>query len=93
MRAWRALVRTRVMVNLTTGTVFDGILWQARGGLLVLREASIHEPRGERPWRKVDGEVVLEVSRVEFVQVVPTPLHPPLELVRERAGASHGARY
>jgi hypothetical protein len=84
VRGWRALVRTRVMVNLTTGTVFDGILWQAKGGLLVLREASIHEPRGERPWRKVDGEVVLEVSRVEFVQVVPVPLHPPLELVRDR---------
>jgi hypothetical protein len=92
VRGWRSLVRTRVMVNLTTGAVFDGILWQARGGLLVLREASIHEPRGERPWRKVDGEVVVEVSRVEFVQVVPTPAPAPLELVRDRP-AAFGARY
>ena len=73
MRAWRRLIRRRVVANLVTGTVFDGILWSTRGGLLVLREARIHEPRGEVPWRRVDGEVVVELSRVEFIQVVPGP--------------------
>jgi hypothetical protein len=37
--------------------------------------------------------VVLEVSRVEFVQVVPAPTVPPLELVRDRTAAAYGARY
>ncbi len=63
----RTAVRRRVVVNLTSGRAFEGILWAQRGPLLVLRDATMHEPR--LPPAPVDGEVVVERSKVEFMQV------------------------
>lgn len=57
----------RVMVNLATGNAIDGILWDERGPLLVLRDASLHEDGGSAP---LDGEVIVERDRIAFVQVV-----------------------
>ncbi|MDT0381424.1 hypothetical protein RM572_21940 [Streptomyces sp. DSM 42041] len=69
MFAWRrTAVRKRVVVNLAD-RAFDGVLWAKRGPLLVLRDARLLEP-GREPV-PVDGEVVVERARVEFVQVVP----------------------
>lgn len=65
--AWRGLVRQHVVVN-TAERAFAGILWAQRGPLLVLRNVEIHEP-GAKP-QAVDGEVVVERSRVEFIQIV-----------------------
>lgn len=68
MFAWRrTAVRRRVMVNLAT-KAFDGVLWAQRGPLLVLRDARLLEP-GREP-QAVDGEVVIERSRIEFTQVL-----------------------
>lgn len=65
--SWRGLVRRNVVVNLRTGRAFAGILWAQRGPLLVLRNATMHEP-GATP-TPVDGEVVVERIEVEFIQV------------------------
>lgn len=68
MRAYRKIaLNRRVVVNLTTGSAIEGVLWAERGPLVVLKDASLHEPgRGSLP---MDGEVVIERDRINFVQV------------------------
>jgi hypothetical protein len=69
MFAWRrTAVRKGVVVNLAD-KAFSGILWAQRGPLLVLRDVELLEA-GRAP-QKVDGEVVIERSRVQFTQVLP----------------------
>lgn len=60
----------RVIVNTTDPNVsFHAVLWKARGQWLTLRDAVLLTP--EKPsGQKVDGEVVLERSRVTFTQVL-----------------------
>jgi hypothetical protein len=68
MRAWtRAAARRRVIVN-TSEHAVSGILYKQVGPLLVLRDASLLTPGG--PATPISGEVLIERSRVEFVQVV-----------------------
>lgn len=68
MFAWRrTAVRKRVIVNLAD-KAFRGILWAQRGPLLVLRDAELLEA-GRDP-QPVDGEIVVERSKVEFTQVL-----------------------
>jgi len=68
--AWRrTAVRKRVVVNLAD-KAFAGILWAQRGPLLVLRDVELLEAGREA--QRVDGEVVVERSRVEFTQVLAT---------------------
>lgn len=68
MFAWRrTAVRKRVVVNLSD-KAFRGILWAQRGPLLVLRDAVLLEA-GREP-QPVDGEVVVERTKVEFTQVL-----------------------
>lgn len=68
MFAWRrTAVRKRVVVNLAD-KAFSGILWAKRGPLLVLRDVELLEA-GRAP-QPVDGEVVIERARVEFMQVL-----------------------
>ncbi|MGW0566081.1 hypothetical protein [Streptomyces tauricus] len=68
MFAWRrTAVRKRVVVNLSD-KAFRGILWAQRGPLLVLRDAELLEA-GREP-QPVDGEIVVERSKVEFTQVL-----------------------
>jgi hypothetical protein len=64
----RVAVRRQVIVNLTSGAAFRGILFRQAGPLLVLRNAELLAA-GEQPM-PIDGEVVIERSRVEFVQIV-----------------------
>lgn len=69
MFAWRrTALRRRVLVNLRTEKAFRGVLWAKRGPLLVLKEVEILEA-GRDPL-KVDGEVVVERSNVDFLQVL-----------------------
>jgi hypothetical protein len=65
----RTALHKRVIVNLAD-KAFAGILWARRGSLLVLRDAELFQP-GAEPAR-LDGEVVIERSRVEFIQI-PAP--------------------
>jgi hypothetical protein len=64
----RTAVHRRVIVNFSD-KAFDAILWAQRGPLLVLREARLLQPGAEPV--QMDGEVVVERSRVEFIQVTP----------------------
>lgn len=64
----RLAVRRRVMVNLVDGKAVSGVLWARRGRLLVLKDATLHEPGAEPT--TVDGEVLVERHRVDFVQVL-----------------------
>lgn len=57
----------RVVVNLTTGAAIEGVLWDERGPVIVLRDARLHNEGGTAP---LDGEVIVERARIDFVQVV-----------------------
>ena len=59
----------RVVVNTKTDRVFRGVLWRKCWRYLVLRNAELVKPGGETV--RVDGEVVIEVANVDFVQVLP----------------------
>lgn len=64
----RTALRKRVVVNLPD-KAFTGVLWAKRGPLLVLRGVELLEA-GRAP-QPIDGEIVVERARVEFIQVVP----------------------
>lgn len=70
MFAWRrSALRRRVLVNLKTEKAFRGVLFAQRGPLLVLKDVELLEA-GREPVR-VDGDVLVERSNVDFVQVLP----------------------
>jgi hypothetical protein len=62
----RTAVHRRVIINLAD-KAFDAMLWAQRGPLLVLRDAKLLQPGAEPT--PLDGEVVVERTRVEFIQV------------------------
>lgn len=64
----RTAVRRTVVVSLVDGRAIRGVLWSRRGGLLVLRGAQLLEPSAGPV--DMDGEIVIERARVDFVQVV-----------------------
>lgn len=64
-------LRRRVLVNLKTGKAVSGVLWTRRRRLLVLKDATLYERR-DAPV-SIDGDVVIERSNVDFVQVLPLP--------------------
>jgi small nuclear ribonucleoprotein (snRNP)-like protein len=63
----RTLNRKSVVVNLHSSRAFVGILWARRGPLIVLRNVVMHEPGAQAS--PVDGEIVIERSQIEFIQV------------------------
>jgi small nuclear ribonucleoprotein (snRNP)-like protein len=65
---WFYAVKRRVIVNTKSGRAFRGVLWLRRWGYLVLRNAEMLQPGGQVT--SVDGEVVIESSNVDFIQVV-----------------------
>lgn len=62
-------LRRRVLVNLKTGKAVAGVLWTRRRGVIVLKSATLHEPRAQPV--PVDGEVIIAKENVDFVQVLP----------------------
>lgn len=63
----RVAISRQVMVNLTDGSAIEGVLWDERRPLLVLRNAVLHTA-GQHA--QLDGEVVIHHDRIQFVQVV-----------------------
>jgi len=63
----RLALRARVLVSLIDGKAMNGVLWSRRGRLIVLRDVTLIEPG--TPPVDMDGEVILDRGRVEFVQV------------------------
>lgn len=67
LRRWP--VRERVLVNLTDGRAFDGVLYACRGPLLELANAKLLDPEAKAP-AELDGRVLVERSKVLFIQVM-----------------------
>jgi small nuclear ribonucleoprotein (snRNP)-like protein len=57
-----------VLVNTKTGMTFKGALWRKRRGYLVLRNATMLRPGGEA--HAVSGEVLIDASNIDFIQVL-----------------------
>lgn len=63
----RLAINRRILVNLKSGTAIEGVLWEDRGPLILLKNAALHTHGGSTP---LDGEVIVERSELDFVQVV-----------------------
>jgi hypothetical protein len=59
----------RVMFNLTDDTAIEGVLWDERGELLVVKGAVLHDRSNGGP-QELDGEIVIERRRLAFAQVL-----------------------
>lgn len=68
LRQDRLGARRRVLVNLVDGKALQGLLWSRRGRMLILKDVTLLES-GAQP-APVDGEVLIEATRVDFVQVL-----------------------
>lgn len=65
---WIYPVRLNVIVNTKTDKAFRGVLWRHSARHLVLKNTEMLRPR-EGPLT-IDGEVVIERTNVDFVQVL-----------------------
>lgn len=54
------------IVNLKTNSSFRGVIWTISGQFLVLRNAEMLSGDGVKG---LDGEIILNLSDVEFIQV------------------------
>lgn len=63
----RTLIRRRVLVDLVGDDSMQGILYAKRGPLLVLRDVTLLHAGAQT---RMDGEVVMERSRVNWYQVI-----------------------
>ncbi len=65
-------VRKRVLVNMKSGTSFEGVVWERHGGILLLRDARISSDLGNPVPKPItlDGSVLLLVDAIDFIQVV-----------------------
>lgn len=68
VRDRRIAPRRRVVVNLVDDQAITGVLWRRHRRLVVLRSAELVQP-GREPVR-MDGDVVIERSRIDWVQIV-----------------------
>lgn len=66
-RLLRQRLREPVIANMKTGIAFRGVLFEADGRSLVLRNAQAIRP-GDDALTPVDGEVFLPRADVEFLQ-------------------------
>jgi len=70
LKSWwfrRKFARRQVFVNAKNGNAYRAILWDQGGGYLVLKEVTLFQDGQEMA---VEGEVVLPVDNVEFIQFV-----------------------
>lgn len=67
-RGQHVAAKRRVVINLTDDRAVTGILWRRHRDLVVVRGAELIEP-GREPLA-VDGEMVIERSRIVFTQIV-----------------------
>lgn len=60
-------MKRRVIVNLKTDKAIGGVLWRRTPTMVILKQARLLENGSEMP---IDGEVFLDRSNIDFVQVV-----------------------
>ena len=59
------------IINLKSGTVFQGIIYRRRADLLILKNAKILQDRGSKTNHPdIDGEVLLYERDIDFMQVL-----------------------
>lgn len=58
------------IVNLHSGTSFSCVVWRVAGAFVVLRNAEMLQNIGKSARHVVDGEVVVKLSDIDFIQVV-----------------------
>ena len=58
------------IVNLKSGTAFRGVVWKVAGEFVVLRNTEMLQDMGKAARHAVDGEVVVNLSDIDFFQVV-----------------------
>lgn len=58
------------IVNLKSGTSFRGVVWKVAGSFLALRNVEMLQDMGKAARHVVDGEVVVNLSEIDFIQVV-----------------------
>lgn len=63
----RIAISRKVLVNLVDGSAIEGVIWDERRPLIVLRSARLLT-NGQTA--SLDGEVVIHHDRIAFVQVV-----------------------
>lgn len=66
---YKPLLAEKVLVNMRSGQAFSGVVYRALRDLLVLKNAVLLVERGEP--KPLDGEVVLDRTQVDFIQVEP----------------------
>jgi len=67
--SWRRVaLHRRVLVNLKDAVAIRGVLFEARGPLLVLKDAYLLE--AARDPVRLDGDVIVERTNVSFAQVI-----------------------
>ena len=59
-----------VIVNLRSGTSFRAVVRQCAGQFVVLRNAEMLQDLGHAERHIVDGEVIVKLADVDFMQVV-----------------------
>lgn len=64
----RLLTAKRVLVTTTNGTALTGVVYSTKGRFLILKGAAI--PAGDGEPIGLDGDVVVELDRVDFIQVL-----------------------
>lgn len=58
------------IVNLKSGTAIRGVVWKVSGQFMVIRSAELLQDRGNDARLVVDGEIVVRLADVDFVQVI-----------------------
>jgi small nuclear ribonucleoprotein (snRNP)-like protein len=66
----KSAYRHTVLVNLKTGKTLKGVFWSRRKPLIVLKEAVLIEGKNMSP--AADGEVLIDESNIDYIQVLPT---------------------
>lgn len=70
MHAYRRVaLHRRVVVNTKTGQSLSGVLVEERGPILILKGAAMLTSSANPV--SIDGDVVVERSNVDFLQVLP----------------------
>jgi len=59
-----------VIVNLRSGTSFRAVVMKCAGQFVVLRNVTMMQDRDNTARKAVDGEVIVKLADVDFMQVV-----------------------
>lgn len=60
-----------VIINLKSGSAFKGLIYKVDGDFVIVKDAALLSDRGQHIGEKrIDGELVLLLANVDFVQVL-----------------------